>query len=174
MPDTKSGSDQASRLWLFIAAVGLTGLAVTTYLTSNAITHSEVACSIDGCNTVLASKWSKILGVPVSAFGMATYAVIMLGALHAYQSPIDNLRGRLIVAVVSGIGVVASIYLTIVEVFVIEALCQYCVTSAVLVLVVAVAVILVARREGPLWVVIRRRTAQAGELVSDIELMDID
>ena len=112
MPDTQSGSDQASRLWLLIAALGLTGLAVTTYLTSNAIAHSEVSCSIDGCNTVLASKWSKILGIPVSAFGMATYAAIMLGALHAYQSPIDDLRGRLIVVGVSGVGVLASIYLT--------------------------------------------------------------
>jgi uncharacterized membrane protein len=174
MPDTQSGSDQASRLWLLIAALGLTGLAVTTYLTSNAIAHSEVSCSIDGCNTVLASKWSKILGIPVSAFGMATYAAIMLGALHAYQSPIDDLRGRLIVVGVSGVGVLASIYLTIVELFVIEALCQYCVTSAVLVVVVAVAVIFVARSEGPLWVAIRRRTAQVDELASDIDLMDID
>ena len=174
MPDIESGSDRASRLWLFIAAVGFAGLAVTTYLPSNAITPSEVACSIDGCNTVLASKWSKILGLPVSAFGMATYAAIMLGALHAYQSPIDNLRGRLIVAGVSGIGVVASIYLTFVEVFVIEALCQYCVTSALLVVVVAITVNVVARREGPLWMTIRRRTAQVGEVASDIDLMDVD
>ena len=158
MPATQLGSDKASRIWLLIAAVGLAGLAVTTYLTSNAISHSEVACSIDGCNTVLASKWSKIFGIPVSAFGMATYAAIMLAALHAYQSPIDNLRGRLIVVGVSGIGVLASIYLTIVEIFVIEALCQYRVTSAVLVMVVAFAVIFVAIREGPLWMAIRRRS----------------
>jgi uncharacterized membrane protein len=160
MPEISSDSARASRLWLFIAAVGLAGLAVTTYLTSNAITHSEVACSIDGCNTVLASKWSKILGIPVSAFGMATYAAIMLGALHAYQSPIDNLRGRLVVVGVSAIGVIASIYLTIVEVFVIEALCQYCVTSAALVLVAAAAVTVTARREGPLWLTIRRRRVE--------------
>lgn len=174
MSETRSDSDRASRLWLFIAAVGLAGLAVTTYLTSNALTNSEVACSLDGCNTVLTSKWSKILGIPVSAFGMATYAAIMLGALHAYQSPVGNLRGRLVVVGVSGVGVAASIYLTIVEVFVIEAFCQYCVTSAVLVLVVAVAVILVARREGPLWATIRWRTEQVGDIASDIDLGDFD
>ncbi|MBT3996207.1 MAG: vitamin K epoxide reductase family protein [Chloroflexi bacterium] len=146
-----------SKLWLFIALLGITGLAVTTYLTSNALAHTEVGCSISGCNTVLGSKWSKIFGIPVSAFGMATYAIIMLGAFHAYQSPIDDLRGRRVVALTAGIGVLASIYLTTIEFFVIKAACQYCITSAVLVVVVAVTLIIAARKEGPLWAAIRRR-----------------
>ncbi|HJP28651.1 MAG TPA: vitamin K epoxide reductase family protein [Dehalococcoidia bacterium] len=149
--------DRPSKLWLFIALLGLAGLAVTTYLTSNALSHTEVDCSLSGCNTVLGSGWSKILGIPVSAFGMATYALIMLGALHAYQSPVDDLRGRRIVAGVAGVGVLASIYLTTVELFIIKAVCQYCVTSAVLVVIVAVALVVVARKEGSLWLAIRRR-----------------
>ena len=88
---------------------------------------------------------------------MATYALIMLGALHAYQSPVDDLRGRRIVAGVAGVGVLASIYLTTVELFIIKAVCQYCVTSAVLVVIVAVALVVVARKEGSLWLAIRRR-----------------
>jgi uncharacterized membrane protein len=149
-----------SKLWLLIALLGIAGLAVTTYLTSNALSHTEVGCSLSGCNTVLGSKWSKIFGIPVSAFGMATYAVIMLGALQAYQSPVGELRGRGVVTVVSAVGVVASIVLTIIEFFVIKAACQYCITSAILVLVVAVALVVAARREGPLWDVIRRRGEQ--------------
>ncbi|NQW20186.1 MAG: vitamin K epoxide reductase family protein [Chloroflexi bacterium] len=156
-PPAEDVSDRQSKLWLCIALLGLVGLAVTTYLTSNALAHTEVGCSLSGCNTVLGSKWSKILGVPVSAVGMATYATIMLGALHAYQSPIDDLRGRRIVAVIAAIGVLASIYLTSVELFVIKAACQYCITSAVLVVIVAVAVVIAARSEGPLWSAIRRR-----------------
>ena len=147
-----------SKLWLFIALLGIAGLAVTTYLTSNALSHTEVGCSLSGCNTVLGSKWSKIFGIPVSAFGMATYAVIMLGALHAYQSPIDDLRGRRVVALTAAIGVLASIYLTTIELFVIKAACQYCITSAVLVVVVAVAVIVAARKEGTRWIQVLRRS----------------
>ncbi len=149
-------STQPSKLWLLIALFGLVGLAVTTYLTTNALAHTEVGCSLSGCNTVLSSKWSKIMGTPVSAFGMGTYAIIMLAALHAYQSPIDDLRGRQIVTGIAGIGVLASIYLTAIELFVIKAVCQYCILSAVLVVLVAVLVIIVARREGPLWHRIRR------------------
>ncbi|HIF73096.1 MAG TPA: hypothetical protein EYQ61_11155 [Dehalococcoidia bacterium] len=81
MPVISGDPDRASRLWLFIALLGLAGLAVTTYLTSNALAHSEVACSLNGCNTVLASKWSKILGIPVSAFGMADWSLWWLPAL---------------------------------------------------------------------------------------------
>jgi len=147
-----------SNLWLFVAILGISGLAVTTYLTSNALSHTEVGCSISGCNTVLGSKWSKIIGVPVSAFGMATYAIIMLGALHAYQSPTNDLRGRRVVALTAGIGVLASIYLTTIELFVIKATCQYCITSAVLVVFVLVATIVATRKEGPLWNQIRRRS----------------
>ena len=150
-------SNRPSRLWLLIALLGIAGLAVTTYLTSNALSHSDVACSVGGCNTVLGSKWSKIFGIPVSAFGMATYATIMLGALHAYQSPIDDLRGRRIVVAVAAIGVLASIVLTTIEFFVIKAACQYCITSAILVVFVVVTLVVAARNEGPLWAMIRRR-----------------
>ena len=115
-----TGNESPSRIWLLVALVGLSGLTVTTYLTSNAITHSEIACSLDGCNTVLASRWSRIFGIPVSAFGMAAYAVIMLGSLQAAQSPVDDLRVRLIASGAITIGVLASIYLTIIEIIVIR------------------------------------------------------
>jgi uncharacterized membrane protein len=150
-----TGNKSPSRIWLLVALVGLSGLAVTTYLTSNAITHSEIACSLDGCNTVLASRWSRIFGIPVSAFGMATYAVIMLGSLQAAQSPVDDLRGRLLSAGATLLGVLASIYLTIIEIIVIRAICFYCVGSAALVLIAAVLVMITARREQNLWIRIR-------------------
>jgi uncharacterized membrane protein len=92
---------------------------------------------------------------------MATYATIMLGSLHAFQSPVENLRGRLIVSGTAFVGVLASIYLTIVELFVIKAVCPYCITSAVLVVVVAGAVIVTARSEGPLWRRIRRSSGSS-------------
>ncbi len=156
---SQTSSRRASRLWLLIAGLGLAGLAITTYLTTNAILHSEVACSIDGCNTVLNSKWSKIFGVPASAYGMATYSMIMLGALHAFQSPTDNLFGRIVASTSSAIGLVGSIYLTIIEIFVINAICPYCITSATLVAVSTIAAVVAARREGSVW----SMTSRAGK-----------
>jgi|TARA_B100000749_G_C18044590_1_gene308771 uncharacterized membrane protein len=75
----------------------------------------------------------------------------MLGALHAFQSPTNSLLGRIVTGTSSAIGLVGSIYLTIIEIFVIKALCPYCITSAALVVVSAIATVVAARREGPLW-----------------------
>ena len=136
---------RASKLWLYIALIGLIGLGITTYLTSTALSNTDVSCSISGCNTVLSSKWAKILGIPVSAFGMSTYAVIMLGALHAYQSPVEDTKGRMLVIAASLVGAVASIYLTALEIFVIKAFCQYCLASGALVFV-ALAVLFTGLR----------------------------
>jgi uncharacterized membrane protein len=140
-----------SRRWLIVALLALIGLGITTYLTSTALSHTEVGCSLSGCNTVLTSKWSKIFGVPVSAFGMVTYGVIMLGALHAHKAPNYDMRGRLPVVAAVVVGVGASIYLTIVEFFVIKAFCQYCLSSAVLIVLTAIAVGYAAHHEPPLW-----------------------
>jgi uncharacterized membrane protein len=156
--EVSNSAVRPSKLWYFIALLGLAGLAVTTYLTANALSHTEVGCSVSGCNTVLGSKWSKFFGIPVSLFGMATYSIIMLAALHAAQAPANDLRSRRIVAMVSAVGILASIYLSSLEFFVIKAVCQYCVTSAVLVVIAAAATVIAARREGPLWLVIRRRS----------------
>jgi uncharacterized membrane protein len=149
-------SDQSTKLWLLIAAIGLAGLAVTTYLTANALSNTDVACSVGGCNKVLTSKWAKIFGIPVSGFGMVTYSTILLGALHAYQSPTSNIRGRLVSSITVVIGVIGSIYLTLIEIFVIKAACQYCITSAILVFVAAVVLWLITRREPALLDSVRR------------------
>jgi len=149
-------SDQSTKLWLLIAAIGLAGVAVTTYLTANTLSNTDAACSVGGCNKVLTSKWAKIFGIPVSAFGMISYSAIMLGALHAYQSSTADIRGRMVSGVTIGIGVIGSVYLTLVEIFVIKAACQYCITSAILVFVAAVVLWQITRREPALLDSIRQ------------------
>jgi uncharacterized membrane protein len=91
---------------------------------------------------------------------MVTYSLIMLGALHAFQSPTDNLSGRIVASASSGIGLVGSIYLTIIEIFVINAICPYCITSATLVAVSMIAAVVAARREGSVW----SMTSRAGKV----------
>jgi uncharacterized membrane protein len=83
------------------------------------------------------------------------FAVIMLASLHAYQTTIWNMRGRVVVVGIAFIGIAFSIYLTALEMLVIHAWCQYCITSAVLVVLVTITVLVIARREGPLWDIIK-------------------
>ena len=78
-----------------------------------------------GCEVVQTTRYSEILGVPVAALGLAGYADLLTSAL---------LRGEGMVLFglfVTLVGVLFSGYLTWLELFVIEAICQWCVASAV-------------------------------------------
>jgi len=144
---TTNQNTQSLTFWLLIALISLIGLGITTYLTSTAFSNTDVGCSISGCNTVLNSKWARLFEIPVSVFGMTIYATTMLGALHAYKSPTDDLRSRRLVVAASMIGVIASVYLTAIEIFVIKAVCQYCLTSGALIIIASIILLIGLKKE---------------------------
>lgn len=119
-------SDRGLRLLL--AALSIAGLMISAYLTWTHVQGVVPACVGDssGCATVQASRYSAILGVLVAALGLAGYAGLLLSAL---------LKGE--------IGVFFSAYLTWLELFVIRAICQWCLASAAL---MAGSLLLVALR----------------------------
>jgi uncharacterized membrane protein len=115
------------RLRIAIAVVALIGVGIAGYLTYVHYAGLKVVClSSGGCETVQASRWSKLDGVPVAVLGLAGYVAI-LGSLA--------LRGELGRSAGFGIALIGflfSCYLTYREVFTIKAICQWCVGSAVL------------------------------------------
>jgi uncharacterized membrane protein len=119
-------SDRGLRLLL--AALSVAGLLISAYLTWNHLRGVVPACvgGSAGCEVVQTSRYSEILGVPVAALGLAGYAGLLSSALLKGEGVI--LFG-LFVALV---GVLFSGYLTWLELFVIEAICQWCMASAVL------------------------------------------
>ncbi len=80
----------------------------------------------NGCETVAQSKYSHLAGVNVAAIGAGGY-VLILGAVALRGDP-----GRFAGLMLSLIGFGFSAYLTYLELFVIDALCQWCVASAAL------------------------------------------
>jgi uncharacterized membrane protein len=111
-----------------LAAVSVAGIAVSLYLTWTYAAGAAPACVGDsaGCETVQSSPYSRLMGVPVPALGLGGYAALLLSA--ALRSTTGTVLG-LFVALV---GTLFSGYLTYLELFVIEAICQWCVASAVL------------------------------------------
>lgn len=90
-----------------------------------------------GCATVEKSKYSEIIGIHVSVFGLVGYASI-LGATLWRGDP-----GRIVAFMLSLFGFGFSLYLTYLEFWVIEAICQWCVASAIL--MVALAILMTVR-----------------------------
>lgn len=104
------------------------GIGVATYIAIADSGGGSPVCIAGGhgCQTVAQSSYSHLAGVNIAILGIAGYVVLLACAL---------LRGdafRMTAFVVSLIGFGYSLYLTYLELFTIDAICQWCVASAVL------------------------------------------
>ena len=107
-------------------AVGLAGLAIAGYLTVVHYAGGEPVCAIaHGCATVQKSDYAQLAGVPVALLGLLGYVAI-LAALVC-----DGERGRAAAAFLSLAGFGFSAWLTYVEVARLDAICIWCVGSAI-------------------------------------------
>jgi uncharacterized membrane protein len=114
------------RLRVIALVLAVAGIGITTYLTYTHYAGIEPACSVvNGCEKVLTSKYSKLLGVPLSLFGLIGYVAIAIGLW------IDGERGRTLAAFFALIGMLQSLYLLYREIFTLDAFCMWCLGSLV-------------------------------------------
>ena len=107
-------------------ALAIVGLGIAGYLTYVHYAGVESVCAIaHGCEKVQTSQWSKLLGVPVALIGLLGYIGIF-GALLA-----DGENGRLAAVAMAWVGFAFSAYLTGRELWSIDAICIWCVGSAI-------------------------------------------
>jgi uncharacterized membrane protein len=111
-----------------IAGLALLGLAISAYLTYVHSAVIEPVCSgISDCERVQTSEYADLVGIPVAVLGIAGYLAILV-----------SLRTRVeVTALLSYLAVAFSAYLTWAELFKIDAICQWCVASALITLVIA-------------------------------------
>jgi uncharacterized membrane protein len=115
------------RLVGVMAVLAVLGLGVAGYLTYVHYAGLHPVCvASGGCDTVQSSSYAKLGGIPVPVLGLVGYAAILVSLL------VHGDTGRLATAGLALVGFGFSVYLTYVEVFVIDAICQWCVASAVL------------------------------------------
>jgi uncharacterized membrane protein len=122
------------RLRIAIAALAVAGLGVAGYLTWVHYGDLEPICvaGSGGCERVQTSDYAELAGVPVALLGVIGYASI----LASLALPGDG--GRFAGALLALAGFGFSAWLTYVEVFEIDAICQWCVASAVIMTALAV------------------------------------
>ena len=115
-------------LRLVSAAIAVAGIGVAIYITIADSGGGAPVCLAGGhgCQTVADSHYSHLLGVNVAVFGIVGYVLLLTSAL------VRGDAGRFAGLLVALIGFGFSAYLTYLELFVIDAICQWCVASAVL------------------------------------------
>jgi uncharacterized membrane protein len=133
------------RTWLYgtAALLSLLGLTDAIYLTVEHVTGQSVRCTIiTGCSEVLSSSYAVVGGFPLAAIGAAAYfSAFSLATLAAFGYRIAaTLLALLTIAMFF-----VSLWLIYLQAFVIHALCQFCLFSALITLLL-LAVALIARR----------------------------
>jgi uncharacterized membrane protein len=126
------------------ALLSLAGLFLSAYLYLYKIGKiGTLACGAGGCETVQQSQWSRFAGLEVSLIGLVGYAGLLLVSLAALQPGIMTRRwpSTLLVAL-AGFGVVFTAYLTYLELFVIHAICRWCVGSAAIIIAIWIVALL--------------------------------
>jgi uncharacterized membrane protein len=113
-------------------AVAVIGLGIATYLTIVHYTGGTSVCAIaHGCETVQKSDYSKLAGVPVALLGLLGYVGILAALIK------DGERGREAAAFLSILGFGFSAWLTYTEIAIIDAICIWCVGSAICMTILA-------------------------------------
>jgi len=121
---------------MIIGTLALVGVFVSTYLTLYKLGYiGALNCAIGSCETVNTSRWATFFGLPVAAWGLGFYLVALTVAFMSVQERYaDSRKMAVALAVLTGWGTVFSGWLTYLELFVIHAICIWCVTSACIVL----------------------------------------
>lgn len=113
---------------VLLAVLSVVGILISAYITWTHLRGVAPVCIGigGGCETVQTSRYSEILGIPVATLGLAGYAGLLFSASLRGES------GVFLGLFFALVGVVFSAYLTWLELFVIHAICQWCVASAIL------------------------------------------
>ena len=117
-------TDRALRAGLAVVAVA--GIAVAGYLTYVHYQPDALICtSSGGCETVQESDYAELAGIPVALLGLIAWVAVL--ALVVWDS---ELARTLVAAIALGAAGFAT-YLIVLQAFVIEAWCVWCLANDV-------------------------------------------
>ena len=137
-----SGAGTPMTRRMVIAVLALVGFFISVYLTLFKLgVIGQLSCGSGSCDLVNLSAWGSFLGIPVAAWGMGYYAALFAVAFAGIHDrwAAHPMVPRLLV-LLAGWGLLFSAYLTYLELFVIHAICRWCVVSALLVLAILAVV----------------------------------
>lgn len=126
-------------------SIGFTmiGLIDSLYLTWIKLANAEAVCGgLGDCDYVNTSTYAELFGVPIALFGAGTYALILIILFLESRNVWIRENGNAAVFGLTLFGTIYSLYLTYIEIFVLKAICPYCLGSAVVLLILLIFAII--------------------------------
>jgi uncharacterized membrane protein len=123
-----------------LLALAVLGVLISAYLTWTHFAGLTPVCtgSGEGCKTVQSSRYASVLGIPVALLGLVAYGGLI------FSTALWRETGIYLGFLISLVGTLFSAYLTYLEIFVIGALCQWCLASAAIMVAALVCATLAA------------------------------
>lgn len=135
---SKGSSPQHRTILVAMVVLCVVGLGLSGYLTYTHFNEGALVCAIGGCETVQNSEYSTIGPIPIAMLGIAMFSTLL--ALAGLRLSGSERVAPETVSLVSWAMLLTGIlyygYLTYVEVFVLEAICQWCVASSIVTLAI--------------------------------------
>lgn len=117
------------KIAIAILIIGFLGFLDTLYLTYEHFAGTAVNCALlTGCDKVLTSQYSVIVGVPMALLGTIYYLVILALAAALFQNRSKKIFNLLMLVI--SCGFLFSLWLVFLQIFVLKAFCTYCLLSA--------------------------------------------
>lgn len=114
-------------LRLAAGALAAAGAAIAGYLVYARAADATIACTTGGCEAVQHSDYAELAGVPVAILGLGAYLLLLGMAFRTGE------LARVVGAVTAVSGALFAGYLLYVQLVVIDAICQWCVASDVVI-----------------------------------------
>jgi len=112
-----------------IILLSFVGLLDSFFLTKQHYTHDPFSCPLfGGCGDVTSSVYSEFIGVPISLLGLFFYATIFSLSIYSYLR--DNKKALILASQLTLLGFTTSLVLIYIQVYILQAICFYCMLSA--------------------------------------------
>jgi uncharacterized membrane protein len=137
-PNSAARSRRLPQLVLLLSALGA---AVAAYLTYAHYDANALVCAAGKCGTVQSSSYATIGPIPIAILGLGMYLTLGALALTRWtrRGPLSTEFATIASWGIAFAATLYAAYLTYVELFVIHAVCQWCVASAIIGLLILVA-----------------------------------
>ena len=148
-----------NRTRTIIWITALVGLLTSGYLAYVKIFNTTIYCTpgLGDCTTVNSSRFSELWGIPIAIFGILSYLAILLLVFLGERLKLVKRYQVLYIFGISLFGFLYSLYLTYLEIFVIHAICQWCVLSGLCMTIILAAAVFWLKQQQSSNNTLRRR-----------------